>query len=356
MPETTSRSCTEAERLVALDWIKAVGIACFILWHAIDYFFTADIADTRIGRSIFFTTGLFVFSAGFMVGFHYVPRMENPAFAASTRWRLVTRGAKLLGIFLCAKAASMAIEGGVPAARDLLQGAADVASLFYVDRWDQPLQVLAVISLVLIVTPFCHFLTRTPWRRVALIALIIGGTGELLTDSHVPYLWRNFAVGVVGMVFGRRVYQSRPFPVRTLHMLVWISLPVLAGLSVTAAASIGVYHVLLRTTLPNLLSVVAVFLALGIPVHMRFSVHGEVPSRTFRYLCLTGEMSLYVYLLQIVLIRLLSATRAVVRSEDLSRSLAMALAIWAVCALACITTRSLRKFSPVARLYRAIFS
>lgn len=338
-----------APRLIALDWIRGVGAAFFILWHSIDYFFAGEIADLPLGRAIFFTTGLFVFAAGFLLGFHSFSSDAAPSFAA--RRRLALRGGKLLALFLGAKVVFLTMKRGIPDLSGLSQGFSDSFSLLYKDRWDQPLQVLAVLGLLIIVAPYLYPLVARPRRAAAVFCLVGVGVLEFAAGGSLPYLWRYLAAGAAGLVAGGAVEEAR-VSAKTAWALWAACLAVLVGLCAVAVSDAELYERLLKGTLANGVASAAVFAVLGIPAHLvwgRYAPPGPVAG-----VCLMGEMSLFVYLLQIVVIKAAAGRWMPVSSNPASVLIAGS-AVWLICLTACFIVRRLRSRPMVDRLYRALF-
>src|SRR3984957_12974562 len=88
-------SPAKTQRITALDFTKGALVLIMVLYHWINYFIGPDWGYYRYLR---FLTPSFIFVTGFMVSHIYLSKYK----AADPRLpkRLITRGLKLLAIFL----------------------------------------------------------------------------------------------------------------------------------------------------------------------------------------------------------------------------------------------------------------
>ena len=86
---------TKADRLPALDFTKGALVLFMVLYHWLNYFVSADGAYYRYLR---FLTPSFIFITGFLISHVYLSkyRITDPRLPR----RLLTRGLKILGIFM----------------------------------------------------------------------------------------------------------------------------------------------------------------------------------------------------------------------------------------------------------------
>lgn len=99
-----SSSAAKQDRIAALDFAKGALVLTMVLYHWINYFVGADWPYYRYLR---FLTPSFIFVSGFLISNVYLTKYRGDS--RHLTWRLVSRGLKLLVIFLALNLARIAM-------------------------------------------------------------------------------------------------------------------------------------------------------------------------------------------------------------------------------------------------------
>jgi hypothetical protein len=344
-------------RLLSLDFLRGYGIITFIVWHCYAYFYKYPQGFSPVHRSTIGATGLFIFLGGFLVGNHYYAKLSATKDAASITKRLLIRAGKLiLYVILANLLVAILMERGfnVGAFAETFR---NLVSLLYRDRWDIPLQILIVIALGLICALPVILLHMRYGRRSSLFFLILLMglyVFDILYPEHVPYLWRYLPLSLAGALLG--LFLMRDIKRRVILGYGSACLAIAVGLCIASALSNRCYEYILFETGPYALLVATTCIGVGSFAYEILDVRKNVPRWLERSVILTGQQSLFVYIAQIVIIRLVALHFGDRTTDSDSRVLLMAAVIIAVCvALSNCVDRS-RRYVVFDRLYRFLFA
>ncbi len=346
-------------RIAALDYIKGIGILSFIYWHAISYTYVHGIWTSPPGRFLHYATGMFIFVAGLLVGFRYSAKVEKIEDTPHVYQRLATRGCKLLALYSIGYLFKEFLRARHFSIDILTEFLTETTSLFYVDRWDLPLQILFVIGVYLIMSPLTIYFLRRKMSSVWKALFFAVAIGELLYQRPLPYFWHYLFVGFAGGLFGfgfRSHFAKIHSIIRTKFLYVYLPIAAtVTAINALSAASEQFYNLFLNWTSLNLISVSGNILAFGLP----FFFWVDVQKRTFRplaWLSLLGCYSLLVYILQIS--ALIGAKTLGFLPNTASNlvpiGVALLLSILSIAAVS--VTARLRRYGLFNRVYKLIFA
>jgi peptidoglycan/LPS O-acetylase OafA/YrhL len=334
----------KTQRISALDFTKGTLVLIMVLYHWINYFIGPQWEFYRYLR---FLTPSFIFITGFMISNIYLVKYD----ASNSRLpkRLVTRGLKLLGLFILLNVARTFIipvlSTGVLASSPLSLG--NLFTIFV--SGNLPVVAAKLVSFSILVPisyvlMFCGVLVF-PYRRykyafhvacaaLLLSVLILGIIGAQC--SHLELV----TIGMLGVLAGFEPIAVINEFVRHPYALA------LAYLFYTIAITIwNVPFVLQLIGVP--LSVIVIYL-LG----LSFSDAGRLGSE----IVLLGKYSLFGYISQMAIIQLLNAG---FRHLDLGIA-ALCVSFAAAFALTIVTVEALdrtrTKVPSIDSLYKAVFA
>lgn len=190
-----------------IDMSRGINVLFFIIIHVYQLIYAASPYDSVVYRALFFVTGFFAFSSGYVAGLHYYSiAIEN---GKKCSLRIFTRALKLFAIVMASNIAkSILTDKG----HGFLVPVHQVFSLLYFDRWDVAHQMLASIgcSLILISCIFIlhqRFWEHAAWALIALLLLI-----AIFHGNSLPYMWRFALGGLIGFILGIRQATNRSLP------------------------------------------------------------------------------------------------------------------------------------------------
>ena len=347
------------KRFHFIDIVKGVGIFEFIIWHVLRNFYYYPPSTAVLQRLVFSVTGYFVFSAGFLIGGYYYSKIENGSDWQPILGRLCVRSLKLIFIMLFAGFVIAYLDSSNLLSSFQLS-ITKAISLFYVDRWDVPLQVLLAISVTLFFG-FLIFVSCIKSRGMSVFFLII--TISLLIYDFIaikdfPYLWRYFFQGLMGIYVGS-VFYNRVVSGKTSNKVLLIIgivcfvLFALVELSVSLQQPLYYFFVLNVTA--QFFAVVTFFIGSGLLLYLAYDIHGRSISFVAGSFSLLGKHSLFVYLVQIVIIDLLVIVYDGAKFTTQIEGFLYAMSLLILCVLICRLVEFLLRYKRVKFMYDLIF-
>jgi hypothetical protein len=345
MPEEqkTTATSSPARRNAALDFTKGALVLIMVLYHWINYF-----QGPHDNRYLRFLTPSFICISGFLISHIYLSKygIMNPRLPM----RLITRGLKILGVFLLLNVIMIFLAGGPGNGRLLLSDltASNLVAVFVTGNILipglgkgvafyilVPISYLLMLSAVLlIVNRIYKYIFHLTFAFFLLSILILRWNG--LESSNLEML----AIGLLGVLFGY-------IPIEKINA--FVRHPYFLGLAyVCYVGAITMWNVIYP------LQVIGVCLSLMI-LYLLGDQGGEAGRLRSRVILL-GNYSLFGYIAQIAILQLLRRglvhlnPRAAVLG--LSFFLAFVLTIITVEAVDYARTGSIT----VDRLYKAVFA
>ncbi len=341
-----------------IDALKAIGILLFIIWHIFENFYIHPPISSGLFRSVLFVTGFFVFSSGFLIGFHYYP---IASLSGKIFWgRLCIRAVKLFlivlstGLFLTIiKTRQIDIE--------FLSPFFNIFSLIYTDRWDVPLQVLIAIGITLIFGMLCIILINNRWFILIIsIFLFAVISWEFFTHCRLPYLWRYTFQGVIGIFTGilmspQKISEiSRNLKPNILATMI-ASLVVFFYMELQAILSPEKYILFLYNTFFQATMVTSFFIGFALFFLFFLDINRfNLIQSTSQQLLLLGKHSLFVYLLQIIVINLILLVYPLELSSNIE-CISASIILFIFCLASTFLLEYLIKYAPFKILYSAVF-
>jgi hypothetical protein len=345
-------------RINALDYVKGLGIIFFIYWHAISYTYSPGVWATPSGRFVHCATGMFIFIAGVLVGFHYSRKSASGNSSRKVYTRLVIRGLKLIAYFLTGYFLKQFVEQKVLNFQLLETVITNSVSLFYKDRWDLPLQILFVIGSYLISASAALWLESRGWTNIIVTAIVSAFIVEAIIKQPLPYFWHYFLVGLSGEMGGllmrRHWFALRE---RLESRFVKIYLPILTVfliIDLGAAASEFTYQLFLSWTSLNLFSVIMNVLGMGLPFFRKVDIQNR-KLYYFSWLSKLGQYSLLVYLVQISILMIGKTVGLFPFGYSYWVPVFIAISLILVCLIVSSLTHIGRKNAQFDYIYRKIF-
>ncbi|MBN2521604.1 MAG: hypothetical protein JXB17_13915 [Bacteroidales bacterium] len=352
-----------SQHLICLDLVKGIGILEFICWHVFVNFYLYKPDTAALNRVVFSVTGFFVFSSGFLVGFHYYAKLQlskvkDPACIFK---RLCVRALKLFIIVLMANFTILFFKTKNFSSGNILYVLEKLASLLYIDRWDISLQVLMSIALTLIAS----YLLMLLFHRfryalhvfLLLLALII--LIDLITVDPIPYLWRYGLHGIFGLIVGMFFFQnifsgyySNRFKIAILGF-VFLGIFFVTVLIVIIVPS--AHEFFLYNLGPSLLAVSAYFVGFSNIFYLLYDLEGRSLNWSGKILKNLGAQSLLVYLIQITLINLIVLIFKKFKLYAQWECFVVSILIALVCFVLSILVGYYRQHSIVDRIYSIVF-
>lgn len=325
-------------RLAFLDLAKGILVILMVVYHSLNYTNEYHLAF----RYLSFLPPSFILVTGYLVAIAYYPRYAQGDRSVGSR--LITRGAKLLALFVAlnvvaqyvrspayGQSLSVGVEGFFRNWQEVFLRGSGPAVAF---------EVLLPIAYLLLLSPLLLWLAR---RHVAILQAVAGSAvaaGAVM--DHLGTANANFnllSAGLVGMVAGRFLPQAemigRPLVLALIGYAVYFPVSLTKGY---------VYLVQLTGACVALVLICSVSLRLG------------EQGRGQRFLIREGQYSLLAYIVQIGALQVLS--RVLGRPDPVSvGSLALFGGALLVMFAANATTDWLRqRLAPADRLYRAVFA
>jgi len=325
-------------RLAFLDLAKGILVILMVVYHSLNYTNEYHLAF----RYLSFLPPSFILVTGFLVAIVYYPRYARGD--TSVTGRLITRGLKLLALFIALNVAAQFVRSpaygqslstGVPAFfagwRDVLLRGSGPSVAF---------EVLLPISYLLLLAPALLWLAHRHVAALPALTVLVVGTGAVMDFQGAANANFNLlSAGLVGMVAGRFLPQAdligRPLLLAIVGYAVYFPVSLARGY---------VYLVQLSGACVALLLICCISLRLGERGWFQ------------RFLIREGQYSLLAYIVQIAVLQVLS--RLLGRPDPLS---AGSLALFAVTLFVMVfvneATEWLRqRAQPVDKLYRAVFA
>ncbi|WP_197414052.1 acyltransferase family protein [Terracidiphilus gabretensis] len=342
LPATASSP--KAPRIHALDFTKGALVLIMVLYHWINYFIGLEWPYYRYLR---FLSSSFIFITGFMISHIYLSKY---AAADPRLWkRLVTRGVKLMAIFLALNAArDLAIPIlGTGTAEQSLPSLQDLFTIFVSGNFTVAgnklvsFTILIVISYVLIFSGvLMPLFNRYKYTFHVVCLLLLLSIAMLKVFGAGSYNLEFITIGMLGVVAGFMPIQRLNDIVRHRYALFF------AYLCYTIAISIW------NVPFPLLLVGVALNLMALYAVGISRSETGVAMSEVI----LLGKYSLLGYISQVAILQILSA---VFHHINLGLA-ALPVSFVAACVLTIATievvNRARARSGSVDKLYKAVFA
>jgi peptidoglycan/LPS O-acetylase OafA/YrhL len=331
LSEVPSRAAT---RVAALDFVKGALVLIMVLYHWINYFIGLSWPGYRYLR---FLTPSFICVTGFLVSHVYLRR-----YSATDRRlarRLITRGLKLLAIFIALNFVAAAtsrtrvhVDLSEPsAALDL------VTTIFVSGTARAAFDVLVPIAYFLILTPV--FLVASQRLRLSLwVFAVVGVLLACLLDLAGlgnPHL-EMLSIALLGLAGGAYDLPRISAPA------VWLGALLGYGLNSVALTVWDARY-------PLQVTAVCVNLALLYVI----AVMGNTKAPLYRYVVHLGQYSLLGYIAQILILQFL---RAVARTHPLPIVTPLIIATVGTCIVVEITMVVRSRSRAFDGLYRAVFA
>src|ERR1700744_3702978 len=285
----------KAQRIHALDFTKGALVLIMVLYHWVNYFIGLEWPYYRYLR---FLSSSFIFITGFMISHVYLSKYA----AADPRLskRLVTRGAKLMGIFLVLNAArdlAIPILGPGPAAQSL-PSLRDLFTIFVSGNFTVTgnklvsFTILVVISYVLMFSGILMPLfNRYKYTFHVVCLLLLLSITTLRVFGTGSYNLEFITIGMLGVMAGF-------MPIKRLNEIVAHRYALaLAYICYTIAISIW--------NVPFPLLIVAV--ALNLLVLYAVGISRSETGVLMNEIILLGKYSLLGYIAQVAILQILSA-------------------------------------------------
>lgn len=328
-------------RLVSIDFVRGIGIVSFTYWHAANYFCIDHSSSIPSVRFTLYATGLFIFTAGLLIGLHYDPIFQALARRKETSFRLIARGVKLILIFLGASA----LKNGIGRPGLLSRTVGDGISVLYTQRWDLPLQILTPIAGLLISAPILLWLLGKFGSNAFGVVGLVVITMDVLMPHPLPYFWHYYFVGFVGVWSGStlsRNWSTCSSKVRERPLTVYvIPLTIYLILQSSAVISESWYDILLYSLWGNLAIIASFFIAIGLPVFYFYDLGGRKSGFVSKAFVTLGRHTLLAYLLQVCLLNVLRASKIVIPTKDMTVVVVIAAVVGCACMISAYAAQSM---------------
>jgi hypothetical protein len=341
-----------AVRSAGIDALKGFGVMSFIVWHCYANYYKYSQASSAFFRSVLFATGLFVALSGFVVGYHYYSKLQKGYSVRYLFRRIIIRSLKLsFYVFLAGVAVSVLDSKNYRIGQPLRE----IFTLFYLDRWDIPFQILFVISIGLLGDFFVLlFLLRFGQSCLLMFGIFFLAVffGDFLFDGHLPYFWRYLPLSIMGTLLGfiATNYLNRNISTRMVAFFIGVFI-VLCVQSILYKESyyyilfkIGPYHVL----------IMSLIIGLGSLAHSPWCTKRWSPLRISRPLALAGQYSLLAYFTQIIIRVSLFFIKANSLSND-AVIILLALVVTILCGMWILVVNYSRRYKRVNLAYDLFF-
>ncbi len=352
----------EKNRLISLDIMKGIGIFIFIVWHVIINFTIWEVRSNSIlFRSVFFITGYFVFLSGFNVGSYYYRKVLLGRNGLNIFKRILIRSIKLLCIVVVGGVCFESVTTRNFTLLGIFELFKKILSLFYLDRWDISLQVLVVISLTIIVGYFIVIVyIKFNYSKYILIFLALAILAvDSVKGEQIFYLYRYLYQGILGVMFGLGFssYFTNENPSK--KNLILTSIGFFSILTITYVFLLSLDYVeysSISTKLwLNSLTIICFLSSFGIPIYLLFDRGSSKIHFFMKIFVENGSNSLFVYVLQILIIDLAVILTGFYQIQSEWFLLFVSVLVFSLCSLSCMVLQALMKHSFVRNIYCYIF-
>jgi uncharacterized membrane protein len=325
---------TPSNRIVGLDFTKGALVLIMVLYHWTNYFVAFDDSTFRYLR---FLTPSFIFITGFLIAQVYLPKSSRPD--ARIPERMAVRGCKLLGIALFLNLALSGMQGSIQT-RTTVQSPEELALAFFVGTAPVAFAILVPIAYLLLVSAGLFVVHRMvpPIFHVVSIALSLSALiceWQHLGSGHLETL----SIGMLGVSAGHISMQN-------IQRLLQHPVLTLAAYGAYAYA-IAVWNAV------YLLQIVGV--CLNVAVLFWLGEAGQSTSLA-RLLARLGGYSLFAYIAQIAILRVLRTGLRPLGSSMAVSLLALVLGIVCTVLSVELVERARRGNLRVNQWYGAVFS
>jgi fucose 4-O-acetylase-like acetyltransferase len=346
-------------RYVSIDLLKGVGVISFIAYHVGERFSENRYTDVWYLAQVF-VTSFFIFSSGFMVGFHYYHLNSTRSEYFLTAKRLLIRAGRLFTlVFLFGTSKSVAIDG-LSILSSFKNSFYIISSLVIIDRWDVPFQALLVISLTLAASAVLLSAYRSNPNQLYLFvflytSLFIGI--DCFTQLRLPYLWRYIPHGILGIPIGIffKNYIFNPNRTHNRRLLLnagYISMFLFLIFEIFVLSSTPAYDFVKDRLFPNIIMNLCFFSGFGLIFHVYFD-HINTTNYALRLLKYMGKRTLLIYIAQGILINV--ASKFFFQPHTQSDTITITFAILAASLLCCLLTDLASRLS-IFRVFYNLFS
>lgn len=346
-------------RIRSFDLLKTVGIVAFIIWHCYVNFYGALYNRSPFMRSTLFATGLFIFLSGATIGLHYHDRLVSEKI--NTILNIFYRCIKLLFIVFLANIVIGVVSTKTLSLVLLANIAQKMISILHVDRWDISLQVLLVIAAGMlfnsIVVPVLIRLSPFYCKLISVTPLFLIFVFDWGNKYHLPYFWRYLPLAYFGALSGIVTYKivnNKLLSKVHLRRIFTFSIFLFGALWVPVIVSGEIASNIVVETLPYYFMILSFYSGFG-GLAFRYLDNGPLSVHLNRGFFILGEYSLFVYLLQIVLINI---SVLLLGGETFSSDiivLSIALGITILCFLATNLIDRLRSIYPkLNKVYKSV--
>lgn len=325
----------------ALDFTKGALVLLMVLYHWFNYFTSFQWEQYRY---IHFLTPSFIFITGFIVSNIYLAKYDPADFRLPRR--LVTRGVKLMAIFIALNAARDLLFAFSPAGRfDLaMVNPKDIVAVFVTGAYSGRLvafYILIPIAYLLMLSGILMPALRFYRHTFQIVCVLFIG---LITTFYLAGIPDNnlelVNIGILGVVAG-----FRPIHVINGYGRYWVAL-VVAYLCYLVAITYW--------NIPYPLLIVGV--SLSVLIIYLIGVHGGRATTIHSEIVRLGKYSLFGYISQIVILQVLAAAAHHVRLGYLGLALSFAGAFALTVLSVELVDRARRHIGGIDRIYRAVFA
>lgn len=347
-----------SDRLNSVDFIKGFGIISFILWHSYDYMYETTILRPPLGRFILYTTGIFIFMSGFIVGYHYYQKYLKTSNVDrhTINKKLYIRAMKLIFyVFIANLTYNITITKSI-SVHTLIKTISSIMSLFYTHRWDIPLQVLIVIACGLILSPLIlKSIIKYNEITIKILIFIISiiCLYDFLHRGKIPYLWRYLPLSITGIIFGRKINNNKNWRWFGDYQIIYLTCSLL--LCLTAAILPSWFNYILMETGPYLILIISVYLSLNIIASKFIEQQCIVPQIISRGLIFMGQYSLLIYFIQVITLNTISKLIGGRRFETSTNIIIISIIVLIISIIVAYITSKFRKYYYGDKIYRLLF-
>lgn len=360
MGSAISKRLAPPHREIFLDWLKGYGILQFIVWHVFENFYIHPPITAPLFRLVFPVTGFFVFTSGFLVGYHYFMAITTDGARFSVFKRLFIRTSKLFLLVFIANMAISFLASSELTFFDLSHKTTrEILSLFYVDRWDISLQVLIAIAVTLISGYLFALLFSNVRGSFIFAAFVLACLAwyDLYSVGHLPYLWRYVAHGILGLMIGivfNKFVLKNTFSGYCKRLSI-VCLSIFVFIEILVILKPELYNFFLYNIGPSLVAVGSYFIGLSLVLYVIYDLKKRRLGKIECWIITVGQSTLFVYLLQIVLIDIVVLIFKNFQVDSQLGCLVMSACIFFVCLVACWLVNWGRQFSFINYVYKAVF-
>ena len=181
---------------------------------------------------------------------------------------------------------------------------------------------------------------------------------DLFVSTNIPYLWRYFLEGLVGVYTGLLFFKEivsgdgrRKF---------WMQLGVMCSvvfvvIELLVTLSYNHYNFFLFKLGPQTIAVFSFFCGLGLLLFRLLDIKQISIPFLREPLTLLGKYSLFVYLLQIIIINMIDLFVEDLHFDSQGKCLAFSIVLFLICLIICYLLNFSMRSSLIKRLYRIAF-